>query len=56
MQALSVYLNKRIKPEWSSEAQKSHVQAHVQKLQLLKEEERDGLLLNPKYLQDKAID
>ena len=32
------------------------MQAHVQKLQLLKEEERDGLLLNPNCLQDKAID
>ena len=32
------------------------MQAHVQKLQLLKEEERDGLLLNPNCLQDKALD
>ena len=28
----------------------------VQKLQLLKEEERDRLLLNPNYLQDKDKD
>ena len=32
------------------------MQAHVQNLQLLKEEKRDRLLLNPNYLQDKDKD
>ena len=32
------------------------MQAHIQNLQLLKEEERDGLPLNPSCLPDKAKD
>ena len=65
MQALSSELNKELKPKKSPKAQ---IQAQVQisivksantqglKLQLLKEEGRDRLLLNPSCLQDNPKD